>query len=67
MNEEQSHRRCRGCWQLGNNCGECYHCKQTACDGVAEIRRLRDENHDLRERLRQLESVWALNNLGGGL
>lgn len=40
--------RCRGTWVLGNNCGECGHCLATAKDGVAEIRRLRDEVERLR-------------------
>lgn len=40
---------CRGCWQLGNNCGECDRCLKTAPDGVRRIRELSDEAASLRE------------------
>lgn len=51
-----SQMRCRGYWVLGNNCGECGHCLETAKDGVAEIRRLRDEL----DRLRNQNGLLAL-------
>lgn len=35
--------RCRGCWFLGNNCGECGDCQESATEGVQRIRELNDE------------------------
>ena len=47
--------RCRGCWELGNNCGRCDHCKRTWEKAIEVIARLKDEVEGLHAIIRGLQ------------
>ena len=41
---------CRGCWQLGNNCGKCERCIETKPVNDTKIKRIADTKEILAER-----------------
>lgn len=52
--------RCKGDWTIGNNCGKCHACRETAQYGVAELRRRSAIIRRYRETMEKIQELARL-------
>ena len=63
MSKLKSNIVCRGCWHLGNNCGECSRCVETA---LAFALKVRGELKAARDVANALEEILVRVEVGAG-